>query len=142
MNPTIKHIWETLFHPAVVIVVVGILAILAAAFWLRGGESAKEIMKGPAQGTPEGGQVTVAVPSGVTLPSPVTATFHDAGEHGFIAVKSGGGIYMTYDPATGLDYKAQASSAAGGKVTVTIPDGICRYIVKSDLEPNPKPKIV
>src|SRR5207244_3639740 len=78
--------------------------------------------------------------------SPVTATFHDAGEHGFIAVKSGGGMYMTYDPATNLDYKAEAtvggSDQDGHKVSVTIPDGICGYIVKSDLEPNPKPKVV
>ena len=144
MDPTVKHIWQRLLYPAVAIVVIGFLAILVARGVMHGTSSVSGAFS-PVDGA-EGSRVTVTIPSGTTLPSPVTATFSDAGEHGFIAVKSGGGMYMTYDPTTGLSYKVPAASAgsdaSGQKFTFTVPEGICGYIVKSDLEPSPAPKIV
>src|ERR1700687_3336016 len=57
-------------------------------------------------GTPEGGQVSLPVPSNFSAPTgPVTATFYDAGAHGWHAVQSGGGTYMQYDGTTGQKYK-------------------------------------
>lgn len=144
MNPTIKHIWERLLHPAVIIIVIGCLAVLVAIGTISSKKSGSSTTNSAE--VEEGASVSVSVPKDVSLPSPVTATFYDQGEHGFIAVQSGGGMYMTYDPATGLSYKAEAtlagSDASGQKFTFNVPEGICGYVVKSDLEPNPPPKVV
>lgn len=139
MDPTVKHIWQKLLYPAVATIVVGYIAYVVATGWKPGGAGSEAIS--PVEG-PEGSALTMTVPKDVNLPSQITATFHDSGEHGFIAVKSGGGMYMTYDPTTNLDYTSPVQVGSDGKVSIMVPDGICGYVVKSDLEPNPLPKKV
>src|ERR1043166_6627383 len=134
MDPTMQHLWKKLLYPAVAIIAVGAIAYVVSVGWHTGASAPK------AEGS-EGATVSVPLPQGTSPRAPLTASFVDPGEHGFVSVKSGGGIYMTYDPKTNLEYKSTASVDAGG-VHVTIPDGICGYIVKSNLEPNPPPKYV
>ncbi len=142
MEPTQKHLWQKLLYPAATIVVIGIVAYVVAT---SGKGKPVDTAPLPSAQAPQGGSVTISVPKDTVLPKNISATFFDAGEHGFIAIKSGGGVYMTYDPTTDLSYKATArveTTPSDQRVTVDVPDGVCGYIVKSDLEPNPKPKIV
>jgi hypothetical protein len=93
-------------------------------------------------GTPEGGQVSVAVSGNVVATEPVTATFVDAGPHGWHAVQSGGGSYMQYDGTTGIKYKSTATKNALGGYTVTVPDDICGDIILPQGAPVPAPKVI
>jgi len=94
-------------------------------------------------GTPEGGTVSVPVPSNFTAPTgPVTAVFYDAGAHGWHAVQGGAGSYMQYDGTTGLKYKTTASKDASGGYTVTVPDDICGDVILPQGAPPPAPKVV
>lgn len=94
-------------------------------------------------GTPEGGQVSLPVPGNFTAPTgPVTATFYDAGAHGWHAVQSGGGNYMQYDGATGLRYTAAATRDASGKYTATVPDDICGDVILPQGALPPTPKVI
>lgn len=94
-------------------------------------------------GTPEGGQVSIPVPSNSTTPAgSVTATFFDAGAHGWHAVQGGGGAYMQYDGTTGLKYTSVATKDASGNYTAAIPDDICGDIILPQGAPVPAPKKV
>jgi hypothetical protein len=94
-------------------------------------------------GTPEGGQVSVSVPANFSAPTgPVTATFYDAGAHGWHAVQSGGGTYMQYDGTTGLKYKSTATKDASGNYTVTVPNDICGDIILPQGATPPAPKVI
>lgn len=134
-----KHIWEHLLKPNVVYVVIGFLLIVVGAWTLKGGAKGANSLS-PSSG-PEGTEVTMSVPQGVTVPAGATLVFTDAGEHGYVAVQSGGGSYVSYDSKTGLTYKA-AAAATGGNATAAVPDGICGLVIKSSQEPNPAPKVV
>ncbi len=141
MNATISHFWKKLLFPVFAIIVVGAIAYTVSAGWKNESNSIA-----PAEGK-EGSDVTITVPKGTHFPTPVTAVFTDSGEHGFVSKQNGGGIYMTYDESKGLTYKSTTATTASdqnGNQTFlfTVPDGICGYIIKSDLEPNPPPKYV
>jgi hypothetical protein len=94
-------------------------------------------------GTPEGGQVTIPAPSTGAMPTgAVTATFYDAGAHGWHAVQSGGGNYMQYDGTTGLKYTATATKDASGSYSATVPDDICGDVILPQGAPAPAPKVI
>src|SRR5437016_496629 len=99
----------------------GIVWTAVALFLVVGGivvglnhKTSKPSLNPPAStsqsGTPEGGQVSVPVASNSTLPAgPVSATFYDAGAHGWHAVQSGGATFIQYDGTTGLKYRGTAT---------------------------------
>lgn len=92
-------------------------------------------------GTPEGGQVSVPVPSNFTAPSGVvTATFFDAGPHGWHAVQGGAGSYMQYDGTTGIKYTSTATKDASGQYVVVVPTDICGDIILPQGAAMPAPK--
>ena len=92
-------------------------------------------------GTPEGGQILLSVPDNSTLPNgPVTATFYDAGPHGWHAVQSGGGTYIQYDGTTGLTYTAAATKDASGSYATIVPDDMCGDIILPQGATPPVPK--
>ena len=94
-------------------------------------------------GIPEGGQVSIASSANSTVPAGVvTATFYDAGPHGWHAVQSGGGTYMQYDGTTGLKYKGTATKDASGNYTATVPDDICGDIILPQGATPPRPKVI
>lgn len=94
-------------------------------------------------GTPEGGSVSVPVPSNFTAPTgPVTATFYDAGAHGWHAVQSGGGAYMQYDGTTGLKYTSATTKDASGNYSATVPDDMCGDVILPQGAPAPAPKVI
>ncbi len=94
-------------------------------------------------GTPEGGQVSIAVPGNFTAPAgAVTAVFFDAGAHGWHAVQSGGGTYIQYDGTTGLKYKSSATKDASGGYSATVPDDICGDVILPQGAALPAPKII
>ena len=97
---------------------------------------------GAQAGVPEGGQVAIAVSSGTPVPSPVSATFYDAGAHGWHAVQQGGGTFMQYDGTTGLKYTAPASADASGHYTATVPDDICGDVILPQGAALPAPKVI
>lgn len=92
-------------------------------------------------GTPEGGQVSVAVSANAQVVEPVTATFTDAGPHGWHAVQQGGGSFMQYDGTTGLKYPATVIVNTSGYI-VTVPDDICGDIILPQGATLPEPKVV
>jgi hypothetical protein len=94
-------------------------------------------------GTPEGGQVSIPVPSNSSAPTgPVTATFYDAGAHGWHAVQSGAGTYMQYDGTTGMKYSASATKDASGNYTATVPDDMCGDVILPQGAPATAPKVI
>src|SRR4051812_4648948 len=80
-------------------------------------------------GVPEGGHVSIPVPSSATVSAPVSAIFYDAGPHGWHAVQQGGGNFMQYDGTTGLKYKSSATKDASGNYTALVPDDMCGDII-------------
>lgn len=81
-------------------------------------------------GTPEGGTVSVPVSGNATAPAgAVTATFFDAGPHGWHAVQQGGGSFMQYDGTTGIKYTSTATKNASGGYDVVVPTDICGDII-------------
>ncbi|GEM_PF-2480950 len=95
-------------------------------------------------GTPEGGVVSLPVPSNFSAPTggAVMAIFYDAGAHGWHAVQSGGGTYIQYDGTTGLKYSAAATKDASGNYTATVPDDICGDVILPQGAPPPQPKVI
>ncbi len=94
-------------------------------------------------GTPEGGSIALPVPaSGIAPAGPVTATFYDAGAHGWHAVRSGGGTYIQYDGTTGLKYTGAATKDASGEYTATVPDDICGDVILPQGATPPTPKVI
>ena len=93
-------------------------------------------------GTAEGGQVSIPVSSGTTVPTPVTATFYDAGPHGWHAVQQGGGTFIQYDGTTGLKYTSTATKDASGNYIATVPTDICGDAIVPQGAPLPAPKVV
>ncbi len=93
-------------------------------------------------GTPEGGNVSISVPSTTSVPTPVTATFYDAGPHGWHAVQQGGGTFIQYDGTTGLKYTSPATKDASGNYSATVPDDICGDIILPQGAATPAPKVV
>jgi hypothetical protein len=90
----------------------------------------------------EGSTFSVSVPTGTTVKGPVTATFTDAGPHGWHPVSGGAAIYMGYDSTTGLTYDAPATQNADGSYSVTAPQDACGYIIQSSQEANAGPKVL
>jgi hypothetical protein len=142
-DPTQAHVRQKLLHPNVVYVVIGCLLIVVAAGWfLLKGQTGNSVT--PASG-PEGTQISFSVPKTTAVGTPVTATITDSGEHGYVAVQAGGGSYVKYDDTKGLTYSAPASAAPDGdnvKYSVTVPQGVCGLVIKSENEPMPPPKVV
>lgn len=95
-------------------------------------------------GTPEGRQISVPAAAGnaATPAGVVTATFYDAGPHGWHAVQSGGGTYMQYDGTTGLKYQSTATKNASGNYTATVPDGMCGDVILPQGALPPTPKVI
>lgn len=91
----------------------------------------------------ESSTLTVSVPAGTSVKGPVTATFYDAGPHGWHPVSGGAAIYMAYDSTAGLSYNAPATPSADGKsYTVTVPSNACGYIIQSSQEASVGPKVL
>ncbi len=93
----------------------------------------------------EGTQITISYPKTSSAASgPVTASFYDAGEHGWQAVNNGAATYVAYDTAKGLSYTsaAQALPDVNGEssYTVQVPQGICGLIIQSSQEQAAPPK--
>lgn len=93
-------------------------------------------------GTPEGGQVSVPVASTVSVPTPVMATFYDAGPHGWHAVQQGGGTFIQYDGTTGLKYTSSATKDASGDYMATVPDDMCGDVILPQGATPPAPKVI
>lgn len=142
-NPIVKHFMDKLLHPkwiyliGVVIIGTGIAAVLIL--------TKKASALSPSTG-PEGTEITFTYPKLASPPSPVTAKFYDAGEHGFYAVNNGAATYVAYDPSKGLSYTAPAVEVASdskhSKYTTTVPSGICGLIIQSSQDQNPPPKVI
>ena len=92
-------------------------------------------------GIPEGGQVSIAV-GNTQVTEPVTATFYDAGPHGWHAVKQGGGVFIQYDGTTGLKYTSTAQKDASGNYVATVPDDICGDVILPQGATLPASKVV
>ena len=93
-------------------------------------------------GTPEGGQVSIPVANNTAVPAAITATFYDAGPHGWHAVQQGGGTFIQYDGTTGLKYTSPASKDASGNYTATVPNDICGDVILPQGAPPPTPKVI
>jgi hypothetical protein len=93
-------------------------------------------------GTPEGGQVSLQVSNTFVAPAGVvTATFYDAGAHGWHAVQSGG-TYIQYDGTTGLKLTSTATKDASGSYTATVPDDMCGDVILPQGATPPAPKVI
>jgi hypothetical protein len=145
MPPEQKNLIQKLLHPQVALVVIGcILVIVAIGAIVTHGK--RGITVSQPEGQSEGSGLTLSAPSSVSLPSPLTATFSDPGQHGFVAMQQGGGTFVQFDDKKGLTYTSPATVVGtdGGqtKIGVTIPEGMCGLIIKSAQEPQPMPKMI
>jgi hypothetical protein len=121
--------------------IVGVAVIIIGAAAYFGVRHTPPASSGPV-GT-ESSAFTVSVPTGASIKGPVTATFTDAGPHGWHPVSGGAAIYMAYDATTGLTYDAPAAPSADGKsYTVAAPEEACGYVIQSNLEAPAGPKVL
>jgi hypothetical protein len=123
--------------------VVGIAVVVVGAVVFFGVRSAPP--KSNNLSGPEGTQITISYPKTLsTMSGPVTASFYDAGEHGWNAVNNGAATYVTYDTSKGLTYTAPAEAVADvngqSSYTVTVSQGICGLIIQSSQEQAAPPK--
>ena len=121
------------------IVGVAVVVIGAAAYF--GVRHTPPASSGPSGA--EGSVLDVSVPAGTSVKGPVTATFYDAGPHGWHPVSGGAAIYMAYDSTTGLSYNAPVEQIGeGASYVVTVPTDMCGYIIQSNLEAPAGPKVL
>ena len=148
MNEFFKHIWSKLLHPRWIfligVAVVGLgLAGYIASHKIPGGSGAASPESGP-----EGTLVTMTYPSTVSLPAGAMLKFTDPGEHGYYPVKSGGGMYVSYDSKTGLTYTATGAAGANSSnpnnktIAGAVPQDVCGLVIVSSQEAAAPPKIL
>lgn len=144
----LKHIWNALMHPKWIfligVAVVGLgFAGYIVSHKIPGGSGAVSPSSGP-----EGTQVTLTYPSNISLPDGAMLKFTDPGEHGYYPVKSGGGMYVSYDPTMGLTYKATGTTGSDPKnqknktITGAIPQDVCGLVIVSSQDAAAPPKIL
>jgi hypothetical protein len=145
MPPEQKNLIQKLLHPKVAYVVIGCVLVIAAIGAVVT-QTKQGIKVSQPEGMAEGSSLTLSASKDTSLPTPLKATFTDSGEHGFVAVQSGGGSYVLYDDKKGLTYSSEATvvgtEESGVKIGVEIPEGMCGLIIQSSQEPNPMPKMI
>ncbi|MBU6501022.1 MAG: hypothetical protein KGJ89_02760 [Patescibacteria group bacterium] len=147
MNNILKHIWNALLHPKWIFLIgVAIIGLGLAGYHLHksggGGKSALSPTSGP-----EGTQITLTYPAKITLHAGAYLKITDPDEHGYYPVKSGGGMYVSYDPTTGLTYKlpaTQGDSTNPSEKTLSgvVPQDVCGLVIVSAQDAAAPPKVV
>src|SRR5579864_7456834 len=120
--------------------IVGVAVVVVGAAAYFGVRHTPPASPGPSGA--EGSTLSVSTPAGTSVKGPVTATFYDAGPHGWHPVSGGAAIYMAYDATSGLSYNAAATPNADGRYTVTVPTDMCGYIIQSSQEASAGPKVL